>query len=119
MGVEEEGDEIQELENRLRAAELPEKALKAAAREFKRLKKMSPQMPEYPMLRHYLELVTELPWNKSSKVMVVEASKVPTHGTREGKLKLTGQLGSVMRESAELALSWIRWQNIQQLLQNS
>ena len=21
-------------------------------------------MPEYPMLRHYLELVTELPWNK-------------------------------------------------------
>merc|ERR1711971_1504015 len=55
--VEEEGDEMQELENRLRAAELPEKALKAAAREFKRLKKMSPQMPEYPMLRHYLELV--------------------------------------------------------------
>merc|ERR1712156_810119 len=28
---------------------------------------MSPQMPEYPMLRHYLELVTELPWNKSSE----------------------------------------------------
>ena len=27
-----------------RAAELPEKALKAAAREFKRLKKMSPQV---------------------------------------------------------------------------
>ena len=62
-----------------RAAQLPQKALKAAAREFKRLKKMSPQvrtfkserdcykcsqMPEYPMLRHYLELVTELPWNK-------------------------------------------------------
>jgi len=65
--VEDEGDEIQELEKRLRAAELPEKALKAAAREFKRLKKMSPQMPEYPMLRHYLELVTELPWNKSSE----------------------------------------------------
>merc|ERR1711962_45787 len=65
--MEEEGDEMQELENRLRAAELPEKALKAAAREFKRLKKMSPQMPEYPMLRHYLELVTELPWNKSSE----------------------------------------------------
>jgi len=65
--VEEEGDEIEELENRLRAAQLPQKALKAAAREFKRLKKMSPQMPEYPMLRHYLELVTELPWNKSSE----------------------------------------------------
>jgi len=70
--VEEEGDEIQELENRLRAAQLPEKALKAAAREFKRLKKMSPQMPEYPMLRHYLELVTELPWNKSSEERLVD-----------------------------------------------
>jgi len=50
-----------------------------------------------------------LAWTQvGGKVMVVEASKVPTQGTREGKLKLTGQLGSVMRESAELALSWIR-----------
>ena len=30
-----------------RAAELPEKALKAAAREFKRLKKMSPQVSSF------------------------------------------------------------------------
>merc|ERR1719430_257115 len=51
----------------LKEAVLPPKALKAAAREFKRLKKMSPQMPEYPMLRHYLELVAELPWNKTSE----------------------------------------------------
>ena len=67
-----------------------------------------------------------IPGNSSCsiQVMVVEASKVPTQGSREGKLKLTGQvgslaaerkfrlkpqLGSVMRESAELALSWIRW----------
>merc|ERR1711872_937871 len=50
-----------------------------------------------------------LAWTQvGGKVMVVEASKVPTQGTREGKLKLTGQLGSVMQESAELALSWIR-----------
>jgi len=60
-------DEIVELETQLKEARLPRKALKAAAREFKRLKKMSPQMPEYPMLRHYLELVAELPWNKSSQ----------------------------------------------------
>jgi len=59
-------DEIAELETRLKEAELPQKALRAAVREFKRLKKMSPQMPEYPMLRHYLELVAELPWNKTS-----------------------------------------------------
>jgi len=59
-------DDILELETSLKEAGLPPKALKAAAREFKRLKKMSPQMPEYPMLRHYLELVAELPWNKTS-----------------------------------------------------
>ena len=35
-------------------------------KELKRLKKMSPQMPEFPMLRHYLELMSELPWNKST-----------------------------------------------------
>ena len=30
----------------------------------KRMYNKFSQMPEYPMLRHYLELVTELPWNK-------------------------------------------------------
>jgi len=60
-------DELAELEMQLKEAGLPPKALKAAAREFKRLKKMSAQMPEYPMLRHYLELVAELPWNKTSE----------------------------------------------------
>ena len=33
-------------------------------------------------------------WKDCTQVMVVEASKVPTQGTREGKLKLTGQVGS-------------------------
>ena len=36
--------------------------------------------------------------------MVVEASKMPGNG----KLVLTGQLGSVMKESATIALNWIR-----------
>ena len=36
--------------------------------------------------------------------MVVEASKMPG----DGKLVLTGQLGSVMKESATIALNWIR-----------
>ena len=47
-------------------AELPDDAQKVAMKEFKRLKKMSPQMPEYPMLRHYLELIADLPWKKST-----------------------------------------------------
>ncbi len=47
-------------------AKLPENVQKVAMKELKRIKKMSPQMPEYPMLRHYLELISELPWNKAS-----------------------------------------------------
>lgn len=41
-------------------------------------------------------------------MMVIEASKMPTIGGTAGKLVLTGQLGDVMKESATLALSWIR-----------
>jgi ATP-dependent Lon protease len=53
--------------------------------------------------------------------MVVEASRMPASGRRSepgggdgnysgagGQLRLTGQLGGVMQESAALALSWIR-----------
>ena len=59
-------DEIEDLEIKLNRAELPAEAQKIAMKELKRLKKMSPQMPEFPMLRHYLELMSELPWNKST-----------------------------------------------------
>jgi ATP-dependent Lon protease len=49
-----------------RDATLPDNVVKVVSKELRRLKKMSPQMPEYPMLRHYLELIADLPWNKSS-----------------------------------------------------
>ena len=38
------------------------------------------------------------------EIMFVEASKM--EGT--GELTLTGQLGDVMKESAQIALNWIR-----------
>ena len=44
--------------------------MKVAAKELRRLKKMSAQMPEYPMLRHYLELVADLPWDKASNEQI-------------------------------------------------
>jgi ATP-dependent Lon protease len=43
------------------------------------------------------------------EVMFVEATKMPG----EGKLTLTGQLGDVMKESAELALNWLRTHSTQ------
>ena len=58
---------MKDLELKLTKAELPENVQKVVKKELKRIKKMSPQSPEYPMLRHYLELIADLPWNKSTK----------------------------------------------------
>ena len=40
------------------------------------------------------------------EILFIEATRIP--GGKAIRLKLTGQLGDVMRESAEAALSWIR-----------
>ncbi|XP_043937899.1 lon protease homolog 2, peroxisomal [Protopterus annectens] len=62
----EEMDDITVLEKKLKAANLPEQALKICMKEIKRLKKMPQSMPEYALTRNYLELMIELPWNKST-----------------------------------------------------
>ena len=55
-------------------------------------------------------------WQQGGKV---EANWAGGFSCWSHKVRLNPpQLGSVMRESAELALSWIRWQNIQQLHPN-
>lgn len=63
---EDEEDELQELENKLRAAKLPPHANKVAMKELQRLKKLAPMSPESGIIRTYVELLAELPWSKSS-----------------------------------------------------
>src|SRR5688572_659898 len=58
---------IEELERRLKNANLPEEAEKAAKREFKRLRNMQPSQAEYTVARTYLEWLADLPWSKSSQ----------------------------------------------------
>jgi ATP-dependent Lon protease len=57
---------IEELERRLKNAQLPEEAEKAANREFKRMRNMQPSQAEYTVARTYLEWLADLPWSKSS-----------------------------------------------------
>ncbi|KAK7114032.1 lon protease homolog 2, peroxisomal-like [Littorina saxatilis] len=64
---EEDVDEIVDMEQRIKTAGLPPHAHKAATKEVRRLKKMPQHMPEHAMIRNYLDLMLELPWNKSSK----------------------------------------------------
>lgn len=61
---EDEGDEdIAELKDELRQANLPDAVQKEVDRELKRLSRMSPNAADFQVSRGYLELVAELPWN--------------------------------------------------------
>lgn len=57
---------IEELERRLKEADLPEEAEKAANREFRRMRNMQPSQAEYTVARTYLEWLADLPWSKST-----------------------------------------------------
>uniref|UniRef100_A0ACB8EAB4 Lon protease-like protein 2 n=1 Tax=Sphaerodactylus townsendi TaxID=933632 RepID=A0ACB8EAB4_9SAUR len=63
----EDHDDIVVLEKKIRTSSMPEQALKVCVKEVKRLKKMPQSMPEYALTRNYLELMVELPWNKSTR----------------------------------------------------
>nr|XP_056718748.1 lon protease homolog 2, peroxisomal [Euleptes europaea] len=63
----EDHDDVVVLEKKIRASSMPEQALKVCIKEVKRLKKMPQSMPEYALTRNYLELMVELPWNKSTR----------------------------------------------------
>ncbi|KAJ8281198.1 hypothetical protein GJAV_G00064620 [Gymnothorax javanicus] len=65
-GEDEEGDDTNWLERKVREANMPEPALRVCLKELKRLKKMPQSMPEYALTRNYVELMVELPWSKSS-----------------------------------------------------
>ncbi|HET8720705.1 MAG TPA: endopeptidase La [Nitrospira sp.] len=66
-----EGDgdesEVAHLKKRIEEADLPEHVRKEVEREIARLGKVPPSSPDHQVLRTYLELVLELPWNKASE----------------------------------------------------
>jgi ATP-dependent Lon protease len=65
----EESDEaatINELRDKIEQAHMPEEALKEAQRELSRLEKIPTISPEYSVIRTYIELLTSLPWSKST-----------------------------------------------------
>ena len=60
-------DEIAELKKKLQEAKLSPEAQKVADRELQRLSKMSPQQAEYGVCRTYLEILSEIPWSKTTE----------------------------------------------------
>ncbi|MES1954420.1 endopeptidase La [Salinisphaera hydrothermalis] len=60
-------EEAERLREALDKAHLPEEAAEQTERELKRLERMNESSAEYSMVRTYLELMAELPWDKLSK----------------------------------------------------
>ena len=74
----EEQATVNELRRKIDEAKMPEEALKEANRELSRLEKLPTVSPEYSIIRTYVELLTSLPWSKSTgeKINVPHARQV-------------------------------------------
>ena len=59
--------EIEEYKIKIKEKKLPETALKEAEREVNRLSRMHPSSAEYTVASTYLDWLTTLPWNESTK----------------------------------------------------
>ncbi|WP_429866803.1 endopeptidase La [Eoetvoesiella caeni] len=68
LGEGEEGADIEELEKKIAAAQLPKEALKKAEAELKKLKLMSPMSAEATVVRNYIDTLIGLPWRKKSRI---------------------------------------------------
>ncbi|MBK5204210.1 MAG: endopeptidase La [Polaromonas sp.] len=68
LGEGEEGSDIEEIEKKIKAAKMPQEALKKAETELKKLKLMSPMSAEATVVRSYIDVLTGLPWSKKTKI---------------------------------------------------
>lgn len=59
--------DVAELRKRLEEARLPELVAKEVDKELSRLERMSSSAPDYQITRGYVELILELPWDKTTE----------------------------------------------------
>ena len=65
--VDDRAEDLHQLSDKIEALELPGPALEEARKELRRLERTPEQAAEYSMLRTWLDLFTELPWNTFSQ----------------------------------------------------
>ncbi len=64
--IDERAEEIREFGKKIEDAKMPEKVLKEAEKQLKRLEKMHPDSAEAATVRTYIDWLVELPWSKST-----------------------------------------------------
>ena len=76
--AEDGGDEIGELEAKIKSTKLTKEAKDKANQELKKLKSMSPMSAEATVVRNYLDWLLNIPWGKRSRVKkdIKEAEKI-------------------------------------------
>lgn len=62
-------NEIQELEEKLRAKDMPDEAREKTDKEVRKLKMMSPMSAEATVVRNYVDWMLSLPWNEKSETI--------------------------------------------------
>jgi ATP-dependent Lon protease len=65
--LDEGGGDLEEFQEKIAKAEMPEEAEKVARKQYERLKGMQPSSAEYTVTRTYLEWLVELPWAISTE----------------------------------------------------
>lgn len=68
LGEGEEGADLEEIEKKINAAQMPKEARTKAEAELKKLRLMSPMSAEATVVRNYLDTLVSLPWKKKSKI---------------------------------------------------
>ena len=75
---EEGGNEVQELEKKVKASGMTKEARDKAQTEINKLKMMSPMSAEATVVRNYVDWLVKVPWKKRTKVLkdIIRAEKV-------------------------------------------
>jgi ATP-dependent Lon protease len=86
-------NELQELEEKIKAKKLSKEGSLKARKELKKLKMMSPMSAEATVVRNYIDWIISLPWGEYSedKLEIVEAERVldeDHYGLRKAKERI-------------------------------
>src|SRR6476469_6586050 len=68
LGEGEDGADLEEVDKKIKAAQMPKEGRAKAEAELKKLRLMSPMSAEATVVRNYIDALVALPWKKKSKI---------------------------------------------------